>query len=208
MAEFSARLFRLQRSLGIKKKEEIAQKLGVSRTMLYNYEQGNPQPPAEILSTLATLEEQAGIEHLSTVGEVLKEETVVSSLPIRMIPVVGWAHAGTATSYEELPVSWQERVPTECRDKKAFAVRLEGDSMEPKFSESDLLIVQPSEEIYSGCLAVLRFASDGVLFRRVEVRESSIILVPLNDRYKVEEVPKSDILWAYPVWGMWRQVWK
>jgi SOS-response transcriptional repressor LexA len=126
----------------------------------------------------------------------------------RLIPVVSWAHAGEAESFEELPESWQDRVPTECRDEKAFAVRLIGDSMGPLYVEGDLLVLQPGREIYSGCLAVVRLANDGILFRRVERRAERLVLVPLNQQYKTEEFACEEIAWAYPLWGMWRQVCK
>ncbi len=126
----------------------------------------------------------------------------------RMIPVVSWAHAGTADSFEELPKSWQDMVPTECRDERAFAVRLIGDSMAPLFVEGDMLVLQPGREIYSGCLAVVRLANDGILFRRVERRAEKLVLIPLNPQYSSEEFSAGEISWAYPLWGMWRQVCK
>ena len=125
-----------------------------------------------------------------------------------MIPVVSWAHAGEAESFEELPESWQDWIPTECRDERAFSVRLLGDSMTPLYIEGDLLVLQPSREIYSGCLAVIRLANDGILFRRVERRADRLVLVPLNPQYKTEEFSCEEIAWAYPLWGMWRQVCK
>jgi SOS-response transcriptional repressor LexA len=128
--------------------------------------------------------------------------------PVKMIPVLSWAHAGEAVSFEELPLTWQDQVPTECRDEKAFAVRLIGESMAPNYLEGDLLILQPSKAVFSGCLAVVRLANDGILFRRVEVRGSRLQLVPLNPQYKIEEFEGDDISWAYPLWGMWRQVGK
>jgi SOS-response transcriptional repressor LexA len=127
---------------------------------------------------------------------------------VRMIPVVSWAHAGNAENFEELPEAWQDKVPTECRDRKAFAVRLLGDSMKPDFLEGDLLVLQPSSEIYSGCLAVVRLANDGILFRRVELRGERMHLVPINPQYRVEEFGTGEISWAYPLWGMWRQICK
>lgn len=126
----------------------------------------------------------------------------------RRIPVIGWAHAGQAASYEEMPEDWQQMIPTDCRDPKAFAVMLEGDSMEPLFRDGDLLVLMPSQRIHNGCLAVIRLASDGVLLRRVEVREERLRLVPLNPRYEAEEMSGDQISWAYPVWGRWSQVWK
>lgn len=80
--------------------------------------------------------------------------------------------------------------------------------MEPLFRDGDLLVLMPSERVHNGCIAVVRLATDGVLVRRMEVREDKFRLVPLNPRYEVEELACEQISWAYPVWGRWSQVWK
>ena len=80
--------------------------------------------------------------------------------------------------------------------------------MEPEFQENDLVIVQPSVEIYSGCFIVARFVDDGIVFRRLEMAEGVIRLIPLNARYPVTEHPPTSSSWIYPVWGMWRQIWR
>jgi SOS-response transcriptional repressor LexA len=125
-----------------------------------------------------------------------------------MVPVIGWAHAGDAENYEELPKSWQSRVPTDCADPKAFGVSLEGYSMEPKFSDGDILIVQPSAEFHSGCYVVARFLNDGVIFRRLEIRGARIILVPLNPQYLASEHTAEEFSWIYPVWARITKLWK
>jgi SOS-response transcriptional repressor LexA len=124
------------------------------------------------------------------------------------IPVLGWAHAGQASNYDELPQSWQRMIPTDCRDAKAFAVSLEGDSMEPMFRDGDMLVLMPSQQIHNGCMAVVRLVSDGVLLRRVEIRGDRLRLVPINPRYEVDEVGMDEVSWVYPVWGRWTQFWK
>ncbi|GAA5482079.1 hypothetical protein Hsar01_01294 [Haloferula sargassicola] len=122
--------------------------------------------------------------------------------------MIGWAHAGEAVAYEELPGDWQNRIPTECRDPKAFAVSLEGDSMAPEFRDGQLLVLMPSEEAYSGCFVVCRFKDDGVLFRRIEFAGEEIVLHPLNPRYDSRSYPREAFAWIYPVWGSWAQLWK
>lgn len=126
----------------------------------------------------------------------------------RMVPVIGWAHAGDAGGYEEIPPSWQNRVPTDCSDPKAFGVSLEGDSMEPKFSDGDILIVQPTTEAHSGCFVVARFIDDSVIFRRLEMRRGKIILVPLNPQYMASEHTPEEFSWIYPVWARITKMWK
>ena len=212
MSDLSARLFNLQKKLGIRQKAKIAEMLGCSRTMLYNYEQGDPHPPIELLSILAELEAGAGIEQMSTNGGMLGAAPNSSVWPVKLIPVLSWAHAGEAAAYDEIPASWQEKIPTECRDPKAFAVRLEGDSMEstsgPSFREGDFLIVQPSETAHSGCLVVARFANDGIIFRRFEMTGKTITLVPFNTRYQASQHEPNEFAWIYPVWGRITFLWR
>lgn len=170
--------------------------------MLYNYESGNPHPPAEFLDKLLKLEVTLGVEDSTDV------QSASDRVEARFIPVVGWAHAGEAGNYEELPSDWQQRVPTECRDPQAFAVLLEGESMEPKWSAGDMLILQPGCQPYSGCLAVCRFKDDGVVFRRVEFLPDEVRLIALNPAYPTTSYPRESFSWIYPLWGRWTQVWK
>jgi SOS-response transcriptional repressor LexA len=170
--------------------------------MLNLYEKDNPSPPQELLDKVAKLEITLGIEGSPIVHP--DHDTPAS----RFIPVCGWAHAGEAACYDELPLGWQQRVPTECRDPHAFAVMLEGESMEPKFSPGDMLILQPSSEAYSGCLAVCRFKDDGVVFRRVEFLPDAVRLIALNPAYPTESYPKDAFSWIYPLWGRWTQLWR
>lgn len=207
--QLDQRLALVAAALGIKSKEKLAEALGVSRTTLYYYEKAPDQASEQFVKSLQLLEEKAAPVFKQPVQDMLPEEpSDYRPSRLRFVSVIGWAHAGEAESYEEMPTDWRKTVATDCRDSKAFAVQLEGDSMAESYEEGDLLILQPSHEIYSGCLAVIRFRSDGVIFRRVEVREDRLILLPLNKRYDREEVPRSEIVWAYPLYGMYRQVWK
>jgi ribosome-binding protein aMBF1 (putative translation factor) len=58
--DFPTRVFRLLNELKIQKrkmtKDQLAEKLCCSRTMLYNYEKSSPAPPHSILHNLAELE--------------------------------------------------------------------------------------------------------------------------------------------------------
>ncbi len=203
------RLAMVSAALGLRKKTDLAKRLGIGRTTLYYIESGETPPSEQFIRALKAIEQEAG-----TRGEQFVQRAQVDATPgappgtTRHVPVLGWAHAGDAMNYDEIPESWQERVPTECRDPKAFAIRLEGESMKPEYSEGDLLIVQPSEEIYNGCLAVIKLAADGYIFRRIELRPEYLRLIPLNPLWGSEALPREQIAWAYPVWGMWRQVWK
>lgn len=219
--DFSSRLGRLLAE-DPRSQKEIAEAAGISESGLVNYKKGRKPKADELFRLADTLgceprflltgegtRKVHSYEFEESNRESLHEGEVIYRAGSRQIPVVGWAHAGEALDYEQLPEEWQEWIPTECRDPRAFAVRLEGDSMSPDFQEGDLLVLMPEEAIYNGVLAVIRLASGGVLFRRVEMRGERLVLIPRNSaQYDREEFSREDIAWCFPVWGSWRQVWK
>ncbi len=126
----------------------------------------------------------------------------------RTIRVRGWAHAGEALAYEELPEHWQCEIVTDCRDPQAFAVKLEGDSMAESYHEGDQLVLMPGTEPHSGCFAVCRFKDGSFVFRRIELLGESVSLVPENKRYNPTTHHRSEFDWIYPIWESRRQLWK
>ena len=127
----------------------------------------------------------------------------------RMIPVIGWAHAGDAKEYEEQYCEEADYVPTLCRDDKAFGLTLEGDSMMPRYHEGAELIISPSEQAYSGQYVVVKFTRHSdVLFRRLERTGDTITLIPENEKYAVKEYATTDFEWIYPVYGVFERLMK
>jgi SOS-response transcriptional repressor LexA len=207
------RITRLRTMLGMSQ-SEFAKKIGVSRNYVSMLERGAKEVSVDssIGILFQILEENPKRSDLNPKHSdlILRENPPPYGArgSLREIPVLGWAHAGQAESYEEIPQNWQRHLPTDCRDQKAFAVMLEGDSMEPMFREGDIVVLMPGERIHNGCLAVVRLVSDGVLLRRIEMRGERMRLVPLNPRYEADEMGQDEILWAYPVWGRWTPIWK
>lgn len=226
--DFPQKLLALRQSLGLTQ-EEMAVRMGISSNYVSLLEKGKKDPSDAISRhvdlidrmTRAGMQAAAGIHvtpgDLTDTLALYSSPTTLREEPAhygykatinRMIPVLGFAHAGLAENYEEIPEDWQDKVPASIRDPKAFAVRLEGDSMEPKFCTGDVLILKPSGEVYSGCLAVLKLKDDGFVFRRVERRAEFVRLIPLNPQWPTEEMPNEHVTWIFPVWGMFRQILK
>lgn len=214
--DLSARLFSLQRQLNIRKKEDLARRLGCSRTMLFNYEKNDPPPPPTFLETLSLLERDAATGEHSTSFLVKTEQAASAAREgvhpdherMRLVPVVGWAHAAEAMAAVDLPERWPERLVSACRDAAAVALRLEGDSMLPDYKPGDLLVVMPSEEAHSGSLVVVCFQTGGVQCRLLEISGEVITLAPINARYDVTRHTVAEFAWIFPVYGTWRQTWK
>lgn len=197
--------------------KDFAKAAGISPSSVVNYRKGQV-PKSEELYRISkffgvTMEWLlSGSEYEMQEGEspVLREEgpRYAPRSPLRLIPVLGWAHAGTAVDYEQTGA--EELVPTSCPDPQAYAVTLEGDSMYPLCDDGDVVVVMPSVRIYSGCYVVARFqGSEGVIFRRLEVMgEHEFLMIPENDRYQARSHRPEEFTWVFPVWGSWTQLWK
>lgn len=190
----------------------MGEKLGLSLNYISNLESGKKVPSDSVRNHVDLLEEamNAGLLAEGVDSHRMKEDLPPYLLQkkgdTRLIPLLGWAHAGDPVNYEENHDA--PKIPTECRDPKAFAVKLKGDSMEPTFHENDVLVLMPSEEAYSGVFAVVKFADDeGYVFRRVEFENDIVRLIPVNVRYQVTEYPRKKFAWIYPAWGRWTQLW-
>jgi len=80
-----------------------------------------------------------------------------------------------------------------------FAIRVEGDSMEPRFHEGDILVIDPHRK-FDGGIAVVRHG-EGYKIRNVRrLAKDRFLLIPINEAYEIEEiVPKEDTRFYVPV---------
>ncbi len=71
-----------------------------------------------------------------------------------------------------------------------FALRIQGDSMYPRYMPGDIIIVDPDVQCETGdhCIVCL---NGQVTFRQIEETEDKITLVPLNKDYKERVVSKN-----------------
>jgi phage repressor protein C with HTH and peptisase S24 domain len=107
----------------------------------------------------------------------------------RLVPVINKVAAGYPGDFNDLdyPVGVADdyvRCP-DLHDPNSFAVRVVGDSMEPKFSEGDIVIFSPVAEVHNGDDCFVRFATPHeTTFKRVFFEpDNQIRLQPRNEKY-------------------------
>ncbi len=105
------------------------------------------------------------------------------------VPVINKVSAGYPTDFDDLdyPVGIADdyvRCP-DLHDPNAFAVRVVGDSMEPKFHEGDIVVFSPAAEVRNGDDCFIRFAMPHeTTFKRVFFEsDNKVRLQPRNDKY-------------------------
>ena len=124
---------------------------------------------------------------------------------VRPIPVINKVAAGYPTDFTDLgyPVGIADEYiagPAELSDPNAFAVRVVGDSMEPRYHEGDVVIFSPAAAVDTGADCFVRFATasrpnDGEsTFKRVFFdAPDHVRLQPLNERYAPTFVKPAEI---------------
>lgn len=100
------------------------------------------------------------------------------------IPVLGKIPAGIpfeaiedqyAIDYEEIPRSWLNG------GKQFFALKLDGDSMEPEYKDNDVVIFQKTTNCESGQDCCIKINGFDATFKRVKKQANGIMIIPLNE---------------------------
>jgi SOS-response transcriptional repressor LexA len=172
--------------------------LDIDRAYLSQIERG--RPPGNALRTRFQLLEKG--------SSIKTSPNVVAGYNLRPLPVLSWAQAGEATEYGEIPTDWEERVPSDVADEKAFGVRLRGDSMEPRFSDGDIAILLPSLAPTNGDIVVANLKNEGVLCKimHVQLDKNLIILSSYNPAYPPMERHRDQFNWMFPVSSIMKQL--
>jgi len=107
----------------------------------------------------------------------------------RLVPIINKVAAGYPADFNDLdyPVGIADdyvRCP-DLHDPNAFAVRVVGDSMEPRFYQGDIVVFSPAVEVRNGDDCFVRFTlPHETTFKRVFFeKDNKVRLQPRNERY-------------------------
>lgn len=128
----------------------------------------------------------------------------------RRVPIISWAKAGEATDYDDLQNHIDDWTITQTKDKNAYALIVEGDSMEPEYRPGDLVVCAPNSMPRNGHEVVARLRNEfvsapnsgGVLLKRYYQGGPNGTLIRLesnNSNYKTLEHQHSDFWFIHPV---------
>jgi phage repressor protein C with HTH and peptisase S24 domain len=130
----------------------------------------------------------------------------VEPLPIHTIPVINKVSAGYPKDFTDL--SYPKGVADayvscpDVADPDAFAARVFGDSMTPKYRPGDIVIFSPRAPVNSGDDCFIRFESGNTTFKRVffetdDTGNSSVRLQPRNEKYPPQTLPADQLTGIY-----------
>lgn len=156
---------------------ELARRTGVPQQVINRILSGaNKNPKIATLNPLATY-------FMITISQLIGDELCGSEIKLdtnhlgwHEVPVFKWELLGQ-TPFKELQLQNNEKVSVDIHlSNKAFALRMQGNSMEPKFAENTILIFEADKNPANGDFTLL-FLDNGV----IELRQ---LFVKNNKPYK------------------------
>lgn len=144
---------------------KIAHGLGMTLEALYSMLDDPPEPPKVYPS-----------------AQVQKQLEFIPYIPSQtMVPIIGKVRCGAGgLAYEELQGVAMADV---ANPKEYFYLRAEGDSMEPKISDGDLVLIHRQEEVENGELAVVIINGEEGTLKRFIQKDGAVILQSINPNY-------------------------
>jgi phage repressor protein C with HTH and peptisase S24 domain len=91
-------------------------------------------------------------------------------------------------------------------DKDAFAARVHGDSMKPKYRPGDVVIFSPAAKWTNGDDCFVRFHDGQTTFKRVFIEDGMVRLQPRNKKYAAQVFPLGQVTGAYKAVYKYQQV--
>lgn len=170
--------------------KDIAAFVGVSEATVSRWESGDI--------------ENMGRDKIAKLSEILKispgqiagyKEDVYTSEKSKgiKIPVLGRVVAGIPIDAVEEILDYEEISPEMASQGDFFALKIKGDSMEPKFSDGDVVIVRKQSDVDSGEIAIVLVNGDDATIKKVQKFNGGINLIPTNSAYPVLTYTNQDI---------------
>lgn len=116
----------------------------------------------------------------------------------KKVPLISWVQAGDfATVVDNFePGDGEEWIDTTVPKRRyTFALRVQGDSMEPEFHDGNIIIVEPEISAEHGDYVIVRVNNNMECTFKQLIRDGKdLYLKPLNPRYPIKPMPLDAVI--------------
>ncbi len=167
----------LRNQKGIKQ-ADLAKDINVSQAALSGYETGKYEADINTYRRIAdyfdvTLDYLlGGVSGRKKHGEYIR------------IPVLGRVAAGIPIDAIEEVIDWEDISVDEIGNGEYFGLQIKGQSMEPKISDGDVVIVRRQPDVDSGDIAVALVNGNDATVKRIKKSPQGVTLIPSNPAYE------------------------
>lgn len=162
------RLLRAQRGLS---QEDFARLLGTTKQVISRYETGQRTPKLTVAQRFANI---LGVPLSALMGP---------SAGALRVPVLGYVRAGIPLTAVQEVLDYEEVSPALGSLGELFALKIRGDSMEPRMVEGDVVICRQTPDVESGATAVVLVNGDEATVKKLTKHKNGISLVANNPAY-------------------------
>lgn len=163
--------------------KKLADKLSVSRSTVAMWETGASQPDTNMLLQLAEFF-NVSVDYLLSNENSSNAQIKTHSKNSVEIPVLGEVAAGFPMFADENIIDYEE-IPAEmAKNDDYFALKIHGDSMEPRICSGDVVIVRKQSDVDSGDIAIVIVNGDLGTCKKVVKHSSGISLISFNSKYE------------------------
>lgn len=155
---------------------KVAEQTGIPKSAVHRYATGETTKiPVERIKLIAKA-------FCVSEGWLMGWEETSTSRAVR-IPVYAAIPAGIPLEAIEDIIDWEEIAPDMAKQGDFFALRVKGDSMEPRIKDGDVVIVRCQSAVDNGALAVVMVNSSDATLKRFYRTDTGVKLVSSNPKY-------------------------
>lgn len=179
--------FRLNKAMNLRniKPIELSEKSGIDKSKISSYMSGRYKPKQDGVYKIAEI---LNVNPAWLIGyDVPMLNLNIEKSNSLRIPVLGSIPAGIPLELVEDILDYEEISEEMLKgDKEYFALRVKGNSMEPKYLDGDTLIILKNNDCESGQDCIVMVNGDDGTFKRVIKTSNGIALQPLNPNYEMK----------------------
>ncbi len=151
----------------------LALDLKVSQPTISDWENGRKKPSAKSTEKLA---DYFGVSVDYLLGRP-------DSLKGVQVPVLGRVQAGIPIEAVQEIIDYEEITPELAATGEFFCLQVKGDSMEPKFSNGDVVVVKKQSDAEGGSIVVAIINGNDATIKKLKKTEDGLMLISTNPHY-------------------------
>lgn len=156
--------------------QTVADYLGISKQGYGLYETGKREPNHDTLIKLC--------EFFDVTMDFLFGISNDNSKAVR-VPVLGKVQAGIPIEAIEEIIDYEEITKDTAAEGEYFGLVVRGNSMEPKFSDGDVVIVRKQPDVDNGEIAIVLINGEDSTMKKIKKTNDGVMLIPNNPDFDV-----------------------
>ena len=182
MYKYGEQLIKIRNRLNISRRE-AAKQADISEAHFRSIEVGTRPCTVKIIKKLSKAFEIKEPKLMYAWIEEHMEGLNLPSYKLRKVPLISWVKAGEFAEAED-PFSLghgEDWIWTQTEGANVFALKVQGDSMEPEFRDGEIIIINPHIAWNNGSFVIVKNGNDAK-FEQLKKKGDIWILHPINSK--------------------------